>query len=698
MSLPKNIFPQIIAGGDNNDPDPRHQSNQKLLSPLEHGQDVSLDHLAFSPLSINPSGFNQQQFHGALDPGSLVYVMKQMGQTQGLALGQGNDIFSGQGNLLGQTAQELFKRTINVNIHPDIQDSSDRGAKIRAIQEKGKQHSHSLLQGLATHAAWWAMSGWRAPQLQNVPTAKQAFDNLLNGDQLSAMAGTLMNLGQMFQGLLSSISTTQGSNGDASNAGLGPSQYLTLNTHGSSLNVGESKIIGGQFYVVHGPLETSSNTGISLLPVQHLMTFGPALANVYTLASTSNVANLKITSNTVLISNHVANVGSQPLINTSTSTFSSSSNSHYGIQTTIDNRDPDQEVITITQGERQNTVDPITGLVTSISNLTTTTITTSIETPFYDTVYSNTSFKRGKGLARYNALHKGNTKLVPRFKTTVSASAIEVNPTTPSATLPCNGCGTSNSVSTQVSSTTTVDANTGNVTTTRVKTHIKNIQQKTVQNFTGSYASYYGANSDITRMDVIFQNVPAPVQDALNSISLLLQGGSAGGGGSYTTTNRVHLETYLDNAADLLSNVTDIPSLLGTLQQLYSDSSLFGADQLQPVITLSNTAWGMANTYTYANGYSYVSYADSNVSNTIATALSSMMSSSQSPSSGGGNMFGGSASTLSDMLSRLPPQAQQFGNQLNQLLNQGQNAQGLWKIVSQTFQAGSNPSDPNNFQ
>ena len=214
MSYPKN-FPSgaqiqvaLVAGGDITDPAKDQSCNQRLFSPLEHSdQGVKIQHLAFSPMMHSPTNGSQQTFHGTMDPGSLVYVLKTTGQNGGIIIGQANDLLNwdrrskGNDDLIGTTANELFKRTIKINIPPDIEEKVEKGAKVKKIKEKGREHSHDVLKGLPSHGALHGMSGWKIPQMNNIPTAVQNFSGITTNDMLMNMPGQLMSIGGMFRGL-----------------------------------------------------------------------------------------------------------------------------------------------------------------------------------------------------------------------------------------------------------------------------------------------------------------------------------------------------------------------------------------------------------------------------------------------------------------------------------------------------------------
>ena len=90
----------VVSGGDPNgkgqnkgDFPSDKSSNMKVMIPSLHDpQNVKQEDLAFSPMLHSPTMFSQQSFQGALDPGSLVYLLKIPGQSGGLVLGQANDL------------------------------------------------------------------------------------------------------------------------------------------------------------------------------------------------------------------------------------------------------------------------------------------------------------------------------------------------------------------------------------------------------------------------------------------------------------------------------------------------------------------------------------------------------------------------------------------------------------------------------
>jgi len=189
--------------------DQSHNSNQSTRS-LNHGPDVSNEDLGYWGSAINPTQSGQQQFPGGMDPGSMVYVLKGLGQNGGIILGLANSMRNGNGvnmagggqDLMSGAIQELINTTIPVNIPPQIQESTERGAKVRTIKEKGTQHSLGALDGLPNHGALFDMSGFRLPAMKSVPTARQTNDQMMTQDLMDQLPGQIMSLAQMFQGLM----------------------------------------------------------------------------------------------------------------------------------------------------------------------------------------------------------------------------------------------------------------------------------------------------------------------------------------------------------------------------------------------------------------------------------------------------------------------------------------------------------------
>ena len=184
-----------------------HSCNQGCYSPIDHGDDVNIEDMSLSTLLNSPAAFMQQIFPGGNDPGTPVIMLKQAGEPGGIILGQTNAIRKGAtgspGKGLGsaQKVEQLTSTERNINIAPDIREVEENGVKIRKVIEKGKQHKLDLLDGLPIHGALFDIAGFRLPEIKNVPTAKQSNDQMMSVQNLQQMAGQIMSLGQMIQGL-----------------------------------------------------------------------------------------------------------------------------------------------------------------------------------------------------------------------------------------------------------------------------------------------------------------------------------------------------------------------------------------------------------------------------------------------------------------------------------------------------------------
>ena len=246
------ITPMVIAGGDKTDPAQRHDGSMKLFDPMRwNQQDFNLDDLWFNGFMQMPTQFGQMSTGGGLDPGTVVYVLKQAGEPGGTIIGaasgtrQGSSggSIGGQDLMNGDLISELSSRKIGVNVPPQITETTERGAKIRKIKEKGEQHSLDMLDGLPLHGALFQMTGFRLPELKSIPTAKQKNDKMMNNQMMQQLQGQVMSMAQMFQGLMQNgRSGTQAAGGiptsgtsTVSNPNTGTQSQVDLSKTGAGL-------------------------------------------------------------------------------------------------------------------------------------------------------------------------------------------------------------------------------------------------------------------------------------------------------------------------------------------------------------------------------------------------------------------------------------------------------------------------------
>lgn len=223
------VTPMVIAGGDKTDPAQRRDGSMKLFDPMRWSdQDFDLNDVWFNGFTQMPTQFGQMSTGGGLDPGTIVYVLKQAGEPGGVILGAASGTrkgssggsIGGQDLMNGDIMSELTSRKIGVNVPPQITETTERGAKIRKIKEKGEQHSLDMLDGLPLHGALFQMTGFRLPELKSIPTAKQKNDKMMNNQMMNQLQGQIMSMAQMFQGLMQNgRSGTQAAGGIPTSSG-----------------------------------------------------------------------------------------------------------------------------------------------------------------------------------------------------------------------------------------------------------------------------------------------------------------------------------------------------------------------------------------------------------------------------------------------------------------------------------------------
>lgn len=211
MSLPFNYTDGtlcgVVVGGDINDPAPDQSCNMKVFIPGLHGKDVKPEHLNFSTMLKPSTQASQQSFEGTLDPGSIVFVRKDVGSSQCHIIGTGNeipkkdarvpgniDLLSFVMHVMGQDPREV---PIDIRIPANIKDVVKNGVKLRELQEKGQMHKHSLLNGIPANGAIYPLAGTIVPALKNIPTAIEQFNKIPTADMLAKLPGLAMSLSSL---------------------------------------------------------------------------------------------------------------------------------------------------------------------------------------------------------------------------------------------------------------------------------------------------------------------------------------------------------------------------------------------------------------------------------------------------------------------------------------------------------------------
>ena len=136
-----------------------------------------------------------------------------------------------------------------------------------------------------------------------------------------------------------------------------------------------------------------------------------------------------------------------------------------------------------------------------------------------------------------------------------------------------------------------------------------------------------------TPLYTIMDGLTPAMKTAVHSLSILLQGYEAGDGVAFITGNVVHEDTYLQNAQELLSQVTTLDDLMYVLSRLQWDESLRGTEKLSNVVTEIQTAWGVALQEIDYQGNIIITYGSEDANNELDFA-NTMTSNTSSPALG----------------------------------------------------------------
>jgi hypothetical protein len=205
----------------------------------------------------------------------------------------------------------------------------------------------------------------------------------------------------------------------------------------------------------------------------------------------------------------------------------------------------------------------------------------------------------------------------------------------------------------------------------------------------------FGTGYDYSRnrMDEITSKMTPQMKDAVNSLSTLMQGfDSTGSEGSYVTGGRVHVPTYLDNSASLISQATNIYELMDVMHRLQNDESLFGTEKLEPQVFDVTTYEGSTKQYVYANGYITLDQtpAMQNNQNNFASSAGSPSTAPSGGGSGNGGMFGDQMKNIMDMLKRVSPEAEKKQKEVIEKVTSGNHGRKSNPIVK-ALTDGKNP-------
>lgn len=193
----------IVDNGEKGGP----QDGSYKIYSARHGKGVKVEHLGYSPGTMNPS--SQDETHHGLDHGTLCMITTggkdNYGTPSVTLLGVvpnthkdealvGNEFL----NRVLPAIKKAYEDERGILPPPKTKETTKDGVKIRQVQERGKKHSIKLLNGIPSHGALFPMVGMVLPQVQNISTAVQSFNQILTPDIMSKLPGMNMSLGGMF--------------------------------------------------------------------------------------------------------------------------------------------------------------------------------------------------------------------------------------------------------------------------------------------------------------------------------------------------------------------------------------------------------------------------------------------------------------------------------------------------------------------
>lgn len=205
MSVSQSENSRVYIGFVVDRDDPTKTGGHRIFCPQLHGKDVKVEDLPFCRFMVPPGQGAATTNHGALDYGQMVYFKKDKGEG-GTGLGtivglpqtkrKSNSNLPGNVSLITYLPQisEALNKELPVRIRPDIEEVMENGARVRKVKEKGKNHKHTLLDGIIGHGAAYPLNGTILPQITNVSTGVGATASMLTTSIQSLIPNLPINL------------------------------------------------------------------------------------------------------------------------------------------------------------------------------------------------------------------------------------------------------------------------------------------------------------------------------------------------------------------------------------------------------------------------------------------------------------------------------------------------------------------------
>lgn len=147
-------------------------------------------------------------------------------------------------------------------------------------------------------------------------------------------------------------------------------------------------------------------------------------------------------------------------------------------------------------------------------------------------------------------------------------------------------------------------------------------------------------------------SLPPEILDALDSLLNYLSESSSD---SFVCSGNIHEETFIENAVDLLSKVTNMEELFEVIYNLRSNTALHGLDKFKELEIKVQTPYGEMELNVDSSGNIGFNANSAAKMSSALSSLSSLMNGIQTASLD--KLFGDAAETMSKMFSRIPGNA-----------------------------------------
>jgi hypothetical protein len=201
------------VGGHQGDPAPNQDGGIRVYQAHHMGNDVSKDHIGFSPVMMQPNQGGATEFNGCVDPGQALVCMRTKepdGASSLVVIGCLQPTRQDGGSPQNSNLNTLnalvaaFATTTGVLPAPNVKETVIGGARVRIVQEKGFEHKHDLLRGIPSSGSMYPLAGLIQKQITGISTATQSFSNIITGSMMAALPGTNFSLGSLLTSLTSS--------------------------------------------------------------------------------------------------------------------------------------------------------------------------------------------------------------------------------------------------------------------------------------------------------------------------------------------------------------------------------------------------------------------------------------------------------------------------------------------------------------